>query len=282
MGKLTPYYERNGVTIHNGDCLEIMPQLDVTVDAIIADLPYGTTACSWDTVIPFEPLWLNYKRLIKDNGAVVLFGSEPFSSKLRLSNLDWYKYDWVWDKSGYANFAQVPNMPAMIHENVIVFSCGGVAQNSTCRMVFNHQGARIINEKKEYDYRANSFIPNRTNKRRYSVQYAENYDKSIIRIKGLNGLTFANGRLHPTQKPVELMQYLIRTYTNPGELILDNTAGSGTTLLAAQNEGRRAIGIELSLDYCRIAVDRLKQPSFFSIPDKPKVEKPEQLKLIGE
>jgi len=251
---MTPFYSRDGVTIYCGETLATMAELPAPVDAIIADLPYGTTACSWDTVIPFEPLWANYKRLIKPRGAVVLFGSQPFTSALVMSNPGWFKYEWVWDKKMIANFGSVKYQPLRQHEIVLIFSDGAATYNP--------------------QYRDSVLIPfGRSSGGERSTPtgtYGQNfkngvgYPKTILEFPRPNNLT--DGGLHPTQKPVDLMAYLIRTYTNPGELILDNTMGSGTTLVAAQREGRRAIGIELSEEYCRIAVDRLRQPSFFSIP----------------
>jgi site-specific DNA-methyltransferase (adenine-specific) len=244
--------------------------LQLIFDAIMADLPYGTTACNWDTIIPFEPLWTNYKRLVKGNGAVVLFGSQPFTSKLVMSNLEWFKYEWVWEKTHSPHFLNAKQRPLGVNESVLCF-CGGVS-------IYNPQmvkGARKLNRSglKESDRKSSKFginvdilanIP--------SIEY---YPKSIIKISSVR----RKDLLHPTQKPVDLLAYLIRTYTNPGEIILDNTMGSGTTLVAAQREGRRAIGIDISEEYCAIAVDRLRQPSFFSIPDKPKDQSAEQLSL---
>lgn len=269
LAKMTPYYDRNGITIYCGDCLEVMPWLDAVFDAIIADLPYGTTACSWDTIIPFEPLWENYKRLLKGNGAAVLFGSEPFSSLLRVSNLKWYKYDWVWEKDNSGNFANAKRSPLKYHENISIFSDGictynpqmwnaGKVSNKSGKAKKNlasGRGKTYVSVYNETDYR---------------------YPKSVLKFNRPNSM---KDLFHPTQKPVDLLQYLIRTYTNPDDLILDNTMGSGTTMLAAQNEGRRAVGVETSEDYCKIAVERLRQPSFFSILDKPKVKLVKQLEM---
>jgi site-specific DNA-methyltransferase (adenine-specific) len=239
--------------------------LQLIFDAIIADLPYGTTACSWDTIIPFEPLWTNYKRLAKGNGAVVLFGSQPFTSKLIMSNFNQLKYLWVWDKKGTANFALAKNQPLRATEDIVIFGKGPLTFNPQMRkgkMRGKGGGGKCI---------INGINPI------YTVN-DDYYPTNIIRISNAN---FQERGLHPTQKPVDLLQYLIRTYTNPGEIILDNTMGSGTTLVAAQREGRRAIGIDISEEYCAIAVDRLRQPSFFSIPDKPKKPTPKQPALFS-
>jgi site-specific DNA-methyltransferase (adenine-specific) len=250
-----------------------MPKLDITFDAIIADLPYGTTACSWDEVIPFDPLWENYKRLIKGNGAVVLFGSQPFTSKLVMSNLEWFKYEWIWEKDKSTGHLDVWKRPMKTHENLLVFY--------EKQSVYNPQ----IAKKPQENIRSN---PNRKysppgegvyggfGKSRRTLPLDEKMPQSIVKVNVTNK---RERGFHPTQKPIALLSYLIRTYTNSSEIILDNTMGSGTTLLAAQNEGRRAVGIELSEDYCKIAVERLRQPSFFSISDKPKPNPAKQLGL---
>jgi site-specific DNA-methyltransferase (adenine-specific) len=263
--RLGPYYQKNGITIYNGNCLEVMPKLDITFDAIIADLPYGTTACSWDEVIPFEPLWQNYKRLIKRNGAVVLFGSQPFTSKLVMSNLEWFRIEWIWEKPMGTNYLNANRDPMKNHENIIVFSDRYPVYNPQMRDGKPYAATRGG---------VGGFIRDKTVGGYLTVNNGERYPLTV------NKFNNSPQKLHPTQKPLALLSYLIRTYTNPGEIILDNTMGSGTTLLAAQNEGRQAVGIELDEDYCKIAVDRLKQPSFFSIPDKPTVPKAEQLSLV--
>lgn len=277
---LVPYYDRNGITIYCGDCLELMPQLKPPFDAIICDLPYGTTACAWDTIIPFEPLWENYKRLAKKNGAVVLFGSQPFTSKLVMSNLEWFKYEWIWEKSKCTNFVQAKNMPIKFNENILVFSAAPIGHESQLgnkRMFYNPQGIVRVNKKwnRPRKYENGHKLKRDSHKLSRVIEF-ENYPTSIIKIGNSDN---SERGLHPTQKPLELMTYFVRTYTNPGDLILDNCIGSGTTLVAAQNEGRRAVGIEISEDYCEIAVDRLRQRSFFSMPNKVEV-KPEQLALL--
>jgi site-specific DNA-methyltransferase (adenine-specific) len=252
-----------------------MPQLDLVFDAIICDPPYGTTACAWDTVIPFEPLWENYKRLVKGNGAVVLFGSQPFTSKLVMSNLEWFRQEIIWNKGEGGNFANANKRILPAHENILLFSQKSPVYNPqfTDKPTENIRGAR-------YDSSETVFYKNF--QKVSSVNYKKDisYPISVIRFPSQAAECNSAHRLHPTQKPVALLAYLIRTYTNPGEIILDNAMGSGTTLLAAQNEGRRAIGIEISEEYCKIAVDRLRQPSFFSMPDKPKPEKPKQKALL--
>ena len=215
----------------------------------------------------------------------MLFGSEPFSSLLRVSNLEWYKYDWIWEKSITTGFQHSKNKPLKAHENISVFS-KGVTNHKTLsanRMVYNPQ------MKNGTPYKKVQKTPNVGNG---SMHNASKVNLDYVgTIKDNKGVRYPNSVLrfpmhnhkdHPTQKPVALLQYLIRTYTNPNEIILDNTMGSGTTLVAAQREGRRAVGIELSEDYCKIAVERLRQPSFFSIPDKPQPPQAEQMALIEQ
>ncbi len=268
---MIPYYDRNGITIYCGDCLEIMPLLEPPFDAIICDLPYGTTACSWDTIIPFEPLWENYKRLIKKDGAVVLFGGQPFTSKLVMSNLKWFRHEWIWEKDNAGNFVQAQRYPLKYHENILIF-CNETSftynpQKWNARKISNTGGSKPKNLVSGGDKIYQSILSERTTYR---------YPKSIIKFNCPNSMV---DLVHPTQKPLNLLQYLARTYTNSADLILDNAMGSGTTLLAAQNEGRRAVGIEISEEYCRVAVDRLKQPSFFSVLDKSIENKPKQLTM---
>ncbi|MCP4362644.1 MAG: site-specific DNA-methyltransferase [Chloroflexi bacterium] len=260
---MTPYYERDGIVIYCGDCLEVMPGLEGPVDAIITDLPYGTTACSWDTIIPFEPLWVEYKRLIKERGAVVLTGSQPFTSQLIMSNLEWFKYEWIWEKKIKTRFLDVKSRPLLEHENVLLFCDGSPTYNPQMTKGKSHKRNR--NQGKQTDnYGKFASLGEYISDEYYPTSILSiDHDKSrYTTLKHRPNRT----KQHPTQKPVALFAYLIRTYTNPGDLVLDNTMGSGTTLLAAQNEGRQALGIEISEEYCQIAVDRLRQPTFFSLP----------------
>jgi site-specific DNA-methyltransferase (adenine-specific) len=204
---------------------------------------------------------------VKSNGAVVLFGSQPFTSKLVASNIEWFKYEWIWDKVMVTNIAAAKIQPLRTHENILVFSNGTPTYNPTFGKAKKPFGKLSETISKVV---TSSCLGT-------DYQVGVGYPKTILTFHRPNNLT--GGGLHPTQKPVDLLAYLIRTYTNPGEIILDNTMGSGTTLVAAQREGRRAIGIDISEEYCAIAVDRLRQPSFFSIPDKPKAKPAEQLSL---
>ena len=231
-----------------GDCLELMKDIDDgSVDMILADLPYGTTACKWDTVIPFKPLWEQYKRIIKENGAIVLTGSEPFSSHLRLSNLEMYKYDWKWEKAQGVNFAQCNHMPMSVYEDIMVFGRFGMSKNAKIQPVYNPQGLIEVNKKKKAKTNT-EHRPSDNNKDH--IQRYSNYPRQII--------SFASDRgLHPTQKPVALFEYLIRTYTNEGELVLDNTAGSGTTAIACLNTNRQFIVMEKEQKYYDIILKRV-------------------------
>ena len=223
----------------HGDCLEEMPKLaDKSIDMILCDLPYGTTACKWDTIIPFEPLWKQYKRLIKDNGAIVLTASQPFTSALVMSNPRWFKYCWVWNKVNATGHLQAHRMPMKQHEDVCVFFAGGSR--------YNPQGIRHFGLVTRRGSNGENFHPSGTE----NYQEYTNYPRSILQF-GCDG-----GRVHPTQKPVALFEYLIRTYTNEGDTVLDNCAGSGTTGVAAFNTKRNAILIEKDEQYFNAAKER--------------------------
>jgi site-specific DNA-methyltransferase (adenine-specific) len=244
----------NGTFLH-GDCLELMRDLPSgSVDMVLCDLPYGTTACSWDSVIPFEPLWEQYWRVCKPNAAVVLFGAEPFSTALRASQLGKFKYDWIWRKSTPGGFAQAKNMPLKQHEIVSVFSEGVSthASQSANRITYNPQGLvyapKVARNKPRHD--EESAFGNRPSHKDEYVQEFTGYPNSVLEFKVERGI-------HPTQKPVALFEYLIRTYTNPGEIVLDNTAGSGTTAIAAENAGRRWVCMERDPTYYESAVGRV-------------------------
>ena len=225
----------------HGDCLEEMPKLaDKSIDMILCDLPYGTTACKWDTVIPFEPLWKEYKRLIKDNGAIVLFGSEPFSSYLRLSNIKDFKYDWIWNKKLAGNGILAKRQPLKIHEIASVFHSSVYYPQKTKGIFRKKMGLQ------ESEITGGSSFCK-------VVENDEYYPVSIQEF-GIGNMRI--GRLHPTQKPVALFEYLIRTYTNEGDTVLDNCSGSGTTGIAAFNTKRNAILIEKDEQYFNVAKER--------------------------
>jgi site-specific DNA-methyltransferase (adenine-specific) len=228
--------------IYEGDCLEIMPTLaDKSVDMILCDLPYGTTACKWDTIIPFEPLWRQYKRVIKNNGAIVLTASQPFTSALVMSNPGGFKYCWVWDKALPTGHLDAKRRPMRQHEDIAVFAPGRVTYNPEMRTgKFRKKGDSGQSECYGKFNRVVSF----------NDQY---YPTSILRISNAD----QTKKEHPTQKPAALFEYLIRTYTNEGDMVLDNCAGSGTTGVACMNTGRKFILIEKDPTYCDIIRKRI-------------------------
>jgi len=242
------------IDLINGDCLEKMQDIpDGSVDMILADPPYGTTCCAWDSIIPLEPMWEQLNRIIKPNGAIVLFGSEPFSSALRMSNIKNYKYDWVWEKERPANIFQLKKVPAKVHEIISVF--GGKIYHPI--MESSKQPKNNSNNKSQKGY-MNVIETLGSTKTKISKEYNPElrFPRSVLKI---NRGTRGNKKRHPTQKPVALMEYLIKTYTDEGDTVLDFTMGSGTTMLACQNLNRRGIGIELDESYYKIACERLEQ-----------------------
>jgi len=249
------------IDLIQGDCLEIMKTIpDGSVDAIITDPPYGTTACKWDSVIDFDLMWEQLNRVIKPNGAIVLFGSEPFSSALRMSNIKNYKYDWIWRKTKYnSGFAHAKNSPLKKHENISVFSFGKVAHKSQSknRMEYYPQGLLKCEKtrKKPTKYRDEEVSFGKRPSHRDTVQEFTNYPQSILEFD----LEVKGKPVHPTQKPVALMEYLIKTYTNENETILDFTMGSGSTGVAAKNTNRNFIGIEQDENYFEIAKERVNE-----------------------
>lgn len=226
--------------ILHGDCLELMGDIpDGSVDMILCDLPYGITACSWDSVIPLEPLWKHYKRVIKKNGAIVLTASQPFTSRLVMSNLQWFKYCWVWEKNRVTGVLNAKYQPLRQAEDIAVF-----CKTAT---VYNPQGISEC-EKTTNSVKSENYHP--TNQEKY-LQTQTGYPTQIIKFDSVMDT------LHPTQKPLELFHYLINTYTIPGELVLDNCAGSGTTGIACLNTGRDYILMEKEEKYFEIIKDRI-------------------------
>ena len=238
-------------TLILGECLENMRVLpDNSVDMILCDLPYGTTACKWDTVIPFEPLWAAYRRIAKKNAAIVLTASQPFTSALVMSNPRMFRYEWIWKKPYGSGHLNAKKQPMRNHENILLFSKNPTKYNP--QITF---GAK--------PYKSTPTI-NGTISNTYGKQIAahsENKDGSRYptSIQEFQSVDNRHGKLHPTQKPVALMEYLIRTYTNEGELVLDNTMGSGTTGVACANTNRRFIGIEQDEVYFNIARARIQE-----------------------
>lgn len=239
--------------VYNEDCLEGMKDIpSKSIDCIICDLPYGSTSIPWDVIIPFDKLWEQYERIIKDNGAIILFGTEPFSSMLRMSNLKWYKYDLIWKKSKSGSAFCAKYRPIAKHENISVFSRNGE------RTVYNpqmktgepykrtHRAGREINNHK-IGFNHEEFVYENTGVR---------YPDSVLDFQQK---WRRQDQIHPTQKPVELIEWLIRSYSNEGDTILDNCAGSGTTMIAAMRTGRNFIGFETDEGYYKIIQERIEE-----------------------
>jgi site-specific DNA-methyltransferase (adenine-specific) len=241
--------------IIQGDCLIVMKDIpDKSIDMILCDLPYGTTACKWDTIIPFEPLWEQYKRIIKDNGAIVLTASQPFTSALVMSNIKIFKYEWIWVKSKPTGFINAKNAPLKKHENILVFSKGKTSNGNKNNMMYNPQGLIVSGKFKKSKYDERDILGVRPcRKNEGYVQEYSNYPNSILEFQGETKPT------HPTQKPVALFEYLIKTYTNESETVLDNCMGSGTTGVACKNLNRNFIGIEKDPEYFKIAEKRIME-----------------------
>lgn len=240
-----------------GDCLELIKDVaDNSIDMILCDLPYGTTACAWDVVIPMDKLWDEYKRIITDVGVICLFGQEPFSSIVRVSNLKLYRYDWVWQKQKPSNFQLMNYQPGRVQENIMIFS--------KAKACYTKNGTKIAyNPQKEVRDK-----PRKANAKIYSDKadllhkyskanidnfktYTERHPVSILKFNT------PSKKFHPTEKPIELLEYLVKTYTNEGDVILDNCMGSGTTGVASLNLGRKFIGIEKEKEYFDVACNRI-------------------------
>ena len=259
----------NNINLMLGDCLERMKEIESgIVDMILTDPPYGTTACKWDSIIPFEPMWAELKRIIKSNGAIVLFGGEPFSSALRMSNIKQYKYDWIWEKSKVGNIFNCKNAPQKNFENIIVFSEGTIANGSIRKMPYFPQDLIKVDIKRSNTAKSSikgtiNERPSRLNSSSYKQSFT-NYPRQILRFNNQQGF-------HPTQKPVALLEYLIKTYTQENETVLDFTMGSGSTGVACVNTGRHFIGIEQEEKYFLVAQERIalagaekdRQPDLF-------------------
>lgn len=230
-----------------GDCMDLMRTLpDACVDLILCDLPYGTTACAWDSVIPFEPLWAEYRRIAKPNAAIVLTAAQPFTSALLMSNPKWFRYQWVWDKKIPSGMSYARFQPMRQHEDVLVF-CGG-------RVPYNPQ--MTVREKpiKEGGKKKSESAPIANFNSMGGKIYDTKNPTTLLQFDKVR-----RGSVHPTQKPVALMEYLVRTYTNAGDLVLDNCMGSGTTGVACVNTGRRFIGMENHRPYFEIARQRIEE-----------------------
>ena len=236
------------INLINGDCLQEMKLIkDKSIDMILCDLPYGTTACKWDTIIPFEPLWEQYNRVIKDNGAIVLFGNEPFTSMLICSNLKCFKYRWDWDKKIPSGMSYARFRPMQQSEDIAVFTNNGGKTVYNPQMVKRDKAIKGGGMK---DSESASSVGYKALKKTYEYKNPT----TLIQFDKIR-----KGSLHPTQKPVELLEYLIKTYTNENETILDNCMGSGSTGVACIKTNRNFIGIELSQEYFNIAKERIEK-----------------------
>jgi site-specific DNA-methyltransferase (adenine-specific) len=245
----------SGSALFQGDCLDIMPLIpDKSVQLILADLPYGTTGCKWDSIIPFEPLWEQYERIIKDDGAIVLFGSQPFSSALIMSNPKLFKYEWIWEKSKTSNYVHCKYQPLKAHENILVFSKYPSAQNSAKKnMVYNPQFTQAEPYNRGKVSNSNNVL---TGGRKERVEVKSLDGKRYPRSVQYFRTAECENQIHPTQKPIELLKYLVATYSDTGEIVLDNVMGSGTCPLAAKELNRKFIGIEKEANYYEIACRR--------------------------
>lgn len=239
------YTRTNNGILLKGDCLELMPKLTKQVDMILCDLPYGTTACKWDTIIPFEPLWEQYERLIKPSGAIVLTACQPFTSVVVMSNVKRYKHNWTWDKVKPNGHLVAKHRPMNRTEDVLVF-----CKNSP---TYNPIMTPREKPKQSKEYKRTEIMGGKQT----------GSDKILNDKYPQNVLVFSNasqaGKFHPTQKPVALFEYLIKTYTNEGDTVLDNCMGSGTTAIACENTGRKWIGIEQEEEYCQVIKERLNE-----------------------
>ena len=252
-------------TLHNGDCLTVLPSIPSgSVDAIITDLPYGTTAIAWDSIVPLAPMWEQVKRVLKPNGVFITTASQPFTSILIVSNLEMFKYENIWNKQRGTDWQLANNRPLKAHENIVVFGNGTITYNpqktkrnkpmdvSNWKFLSAHNGEHGSFGSKEHDKKV----------------YYDKFPISVFELSGQIAEVNNTNRVHPTQKPVALYRHLVRTYTNEGETVLDITMGSGTTGVACVQEGREFIGIEKELSYFSIAESRLKeavlQPNLFT------------------
>lgn len=249
------------VQLINGDTIQKMSKLpDQSIDIILADLPYGTTASKWDKNINFDMLWFQYERIIKKQGAIVLFASGSFTNKLINSNDKIYRYKWIWEKSRKGNFVNANNRPMTSYEEIYVFSKGITANTKDVnkKMKYNPQGLIQINKvKKHVDTQFGTMAGKRPSQKKQTVQKFTNYPCDVLKFNSVSK------SIHPTEKPVDLLEYLIKTYTDIGDTVLDNTMGSGSTGVACVNTNRDFIGIELDQTYFKIAENRINEAQTF-------------------
>lgn len=249
-------------TLYHNDCFDVLPTIsDNSIDLILADLPYGTTMCSWDSPLDLKLLWDQYKRIIKINGAIVLFAATPFDKVLGSSNLEWLKYEWIWEKSQASGFLNAKKQPLRSHENILVFY--------KKQPTYNFQ--KTTGHTPIHSYTKRPEVQNRTevygsmNKTIKGGGETDRYPRSVLRFPSDKQKNKLNGTIHPTQKPLALCEYLVRTYTNEGDVILDNVAGSGTTGLAAKNLNRKFIMIEKEEKWIDVIKKRIPDINIYSI-----------------
>lgn len=245
------------IQLIHGDCLEEMKSIpDCSVDMVLTDPPYGTTACKWDTCIPFEPMWEQLKRVTKKNGAICLFGSQPFTSALVMSNPEMFRYSWVWDKEYGTDFQLAKLRPMRCHEDIAVFSRAKTANGAFENMAYFPQKTPL-NKPVRNGGAPTTKLLHENSMSRLDILYKDKSPMTVIKMKPVFS-SINNKRMHPTQKPVALMEYLIKTYTNEGETVLDFTIGSGTTGVACKKLNRSFIGIEIDETYFNIAKKRIE------------------------
>ncbi len=242
---------KNNIRLFNDDCIKVMRNLideGVKVDSVITDVPYGTTACEWDSVIPFDEMWDCIKKIRKDNSPILLFGNEPFNSYLRISNIDEYKYDIYWQKERATNIFQLKKRPGKVIETINVFYKNQCTYNA---QMTDYTGPKRTNKIK--DGKLGVLVDSQNRKPYEYNDTGKRYPLQIVQFKR----DVLTSNLHPTQKPLELMEYLVKTYSNEGDTVLDFTMGSGTTGVACKNTNRKFIGIELDENYFKIAQERI-------------------------
>ena len=239
---------------HLGDCLDILPTLpDKSFDAIICDLPFGTTKCRWDSIIDLDKLWIQYRRLIKDHGAILLFGQTPFDKVLGSSNLEWLRYEWIWEKTQATGFFNAKKAPMKAHENILVFYKKPPKYHPQ-----KTTGHKPINSyTKKIDVQNRTTLYGKSNKELHGGGETDRYPRSIQVFSSDKQRTKLNGTIHPTQKPLKLIEYLLKTYTDEGDLVLDNAAGSFTTALGCINLNRNYVMIEKDEEFFNIGMKRI-------------------------
>lgn len=260
--------------VHLAECLDLCERVyraGLRVDMILCDLPYGTTACKWDVIIPFGPLWAHYERIIKDNGAIVLTATQPFATEIINSKRDWFRYDLIWSKNQVSGILNAKRQPLRSHEHILIFYKSPTTYNAQL-IPFSETTVQRYRDGDRYvksEYTSKGTVYNKKEKLDTYIDFKKGRNPgSVLTIKCVHNGN--NNRLHATQKPVELFSWLIRSYTNPGDLVLDNCIGSGTTAIACIQEGRNYICFEKDEKYYNVCVERIAK----------ELNKPEQLKLI--